>query len=297
MSALAPSLARVAWVLGGLLLLGCASRGEPASPPGPPAITELPGRSLSECARVALRDLGPLDVAFVLDVSFSTAQASGADVDGDGIVGVAPEGVEALFESGLSDPADSVLAAEVAGARSLVRHLADQDVRFAVVAFAEKTPEDESLEYGSIRRPGDSFILSSPSRDLAKLDEALAGVLELGSSGGARFAAGMATASRVLTADPQPHRSPQRVALMVSDSPRPLLTHPVVRVVDPQMKTAAVAAIRNLIRFHTFGLNEAAGTQPPHALSQIAGATGGRFTPVADATLLHCHMLRALLEP
>lgn len=278
-----------------LLLLGCASRGAPAAPQEPPTLASLPLRPVSECDRVALRDLGSLDVVFVLDISFSTAQASGADIDGDGVVGEAPEGFEALFETGLTDSADSVLAAEVAGARSLVRHLREQDVRFGVVSFAEVSPEGE-LEYGNVRRPGDAFIQARPTRDLAALDEAFARVLEQGSSGGARFAAGMTTANKVFVAAEDPERNPAPVALMVSDSPRPLLTYPVVQVVDPKMQDAAVEAIRNLVRFHTFGLDEAAGTQPPHALSQIAGATGGHFTPVADATLLHCHMLRALLE-
>ena len=277
-----------------LVLLGCVSR---AAPPPQPVIAELPRRPLSECDRIQVRDVGPLDVAILLDISLSTAAASGADIDRDGRIGRARGRGRAASES--TDPGDSILAAQVAGARSLVHHLRDLDVRFAVIAFSEVSPPEaeDTARAGASRRSSDAFAATVPTQDAAEIDAALGRVLEAGSAGGVRFAGGMLLANRVLTEAADLQRDARLVALMVSDSARPLLTHPEVSVVDPAMKSAAVEAIRALIRFHTFGLNEAAGTQTPHALSRIAGATGGSFAAVADATLLHCHMLRALLLP
>src|SRR5690606_2590766 len=66
------------------------------------------------------------DVMIVLDVSASTRYPSGIDVDGDGQVGVNPQlelipGYPGDVEN--TDPDDSILHAEAAAARALVRSL------------------------------------------------------------------------------------------------------------------------------------------------------------------------------
>jgi hypothetical protein len=65
------------------------------------------------------------DVILVIDVSQSTKAASGADVDGDGVVGVNPH--NELLPPGTfppemlsTDPEDTVLHAEIAAARALI---------------------------------------------------------------------------------------------------------------------------------------------------------------------------------
>jgi hypothetical protein len=77
----------------------------------------------------------------VLDVSGSTENPSGADVDGDGEIGVDPA-LELLppgaFPEGMksTDPDDSILHAEAQAARALVKGLDPRRVRVGLVTFA-----------------------------------------------------------------------------------------------------------------------------------------------------------------
>ncbi len=77
----------------------------------------------------------------VIDVSGSTESPSGADVDGDGEIGVDPA-LELLppgaFPEGMrsTDPDDSILHAEAQAARALVKGLDPRRVRVGLVTFA-----------------------------------------------------------------------------------------------------------------------------------------------------------------
>ena len=64
---------------------------------------------------------------------------------------------------------------------------------------------------------------------------------------------------------------------------------------DPHMAIAAKRAIRSQVVINTFGLGEAADAGPPHMLSRVAGATGGRYRAVKDPTELHCKLMSALV--
>ena len=81
------------------------------------------------------------DVMLVIDVSQSTREPSGADVDGDGDLGFDPQ-LE-LVEPGkyaddvrCTDPDDSILHAEVVAATALLDTLESDRVRVGVVSFA-----------------------------------------------------------------------------------------------------------------------------------------------------------------
>ena len=81
------------------------------------------------------------DVMIALDVSQSTQYPSGADVDGDGVVGENP--AEGLYAPGefpegtvCTDPQDTILAAEVAAARALVRGLSADRARVGLLTFS-----------------------------------------------------------------------------------------------------------------------------------------------------------------
>jgi hypothetical protein len=77
------------------------------------------------------------DVAIVLDTSLSTIDASGADINGNGVVGRPLVGrVGPAADEASGDPGDSVLAAEVAAARLLLRGLDPRRTRLALVTFA-----------------------------------------------------------------------------------------------------------------------------------------------------------------
>jgi hypothetical protein len=61
------------------------------------------------------------------------------------------------------------------------------------------------------------------------------------------------------------------------------------------MGLEARRAIDSGISFHSFGLGAAAdAADTPHALAQIAGATGGTYRPVPDPRHLYCELLAAL---
>jgi len=81
------------------------------------------------------------DVMLVIDVSESTKNASGTDLDGDGVVGIDPR--FELVPQGTyppevvsTDPQDTVLHAEVQAARALLRSLDPRRVRVGVISFA-----------------------------------------------------------------------------------------------------------------------------------------------------------------
>jgi hypothetical protein len=62
------------------------------------------------------------------------------------------------------------------------------------------------------------------------------------------------------------------------------------------MAIAAKRAIRSRVVINTFGFGEAADADPPHMLSRIARATGGRYRAVKDPTELHCELMSALAQ-
>jgi hypothetical protein len=264
-------------------------------------LDSVPARSLSECGKpIPLDSLGPVDVAIVIDSSRSTADPSGADINMNGEIGKPELGeIGLIFDVGSTDPGDSFLWAQVAAARSLIGHLGDADARFSVVSFSGVDPgrRRRSQRSGPPPRKVDAVIESGLTDKLQDLEAALDRVLASDSAGGSKFSAGMRLANQTLRNATAPTRSPRRLALFISDSPLPSLPQrngEILRV-DPAMKESAQTAIDSAIVFHTFGLGEAATTKPPHALSMIAGATGGAYHPVEDAARLHCELLRSLV--
>jgi len=272
------------------LLLACAGP--------PPRAADLPLRDPAAC-QLEIGAIRALDVAVAIDASRSTSRPSGSDIDLDGQVG-------SLLDAGSSDPLDSVLAAEVAGVRSLMHALAGADVRFSIVTltgrshaprFTQPLGRIVRWEQGRIRTP-----MTDDPRDLERgLDEALA----TGGAGLTDFAAAMNLAIRTLEEAPEPAASRRQVVLFLSDSatpmvaaptryPYPYLTSGAVDRFDPLMKQEAQRAIRHGVSFHAFALGPATGDQPPHPLTRIAGATGGSFRSVEDPTRLHCELLAEL---
>src|SRR5512145_1709481 len=77
------------------------------------------------------------DVVLVIDISGSTAYPSGLDVDNDGVVGESQRAlVRGMPDTKNTDPEDSVLAAEIIAATTLLDGLNPQRVRVGVVSFS-----------------------------------------------------------------------------------------------------------------------------------------------------------------
>jgi hypothetical protein len=84
--------------------------------------------------------------------------------------------------------------------------------------------------------------------------------------------------------------------LFLSDSWTPVRHAPsrAIARTDARMKIEAQRAIDAGVRFDTFAIGPAAAAAPPHALEQIAGATGGTYRVVADPDALYCALLTSL---
>ena len=94
---------------------------------------------------------GSHDVVLVIDRTASTFDASGVDVDGDGLVGRRVEGFRHLRV--ISDPGDTIQAAQLMAARRLIEKLNPETTRMGIVTFARTehvlarigTPRDRLL--------------------------------------------------------------------------------------------------------------------------------------------------------
>ncbi len=284
---------RWAPMLAAISLVGCA--------PAQPGLDALPVRSLDECNPSGFKVTQGLDVAIAIDTSGSTADPSGADIDGDGTVGEFRDGV-------MTDRADSLLAAQVAGIKSVVADSGLHDLRFSIISFSGKDRFDDPV---SAERFPDAILRGELTSDSRELEATLDRVLKGGSRGTSNFAAAMRRSLEALDVgwSRAPADGRRRVVLLLADSPAPVLPGPTqyfyrtlagnpngpfVRT-DPHMAVAAKRAIRSHVVINTFGIGEAADADPPHMLSRVAGATGGQYRAVKDPTELHCKLMSALV--
>jgi len=229
-------------------------------------------RDFSECSDLDLSQAGPVSIAIVIDSSSSTEIASGSDINGNGRAGKPRIGAGTILPVGSTDPGDTILAAQVTGARSLIHSLSKPGVTFSIVSFSSS-----------------AVLWSDSTASIEALDAALDKVYAAGSTGWTQFSAGMDLATVTLKATPEG----RRLVLFISESPVPKLPGPTV--FDPSMKVAAEKALSSGIVFHTFGLGEAATAKPPHFLSLIASATHGEFRPIRNPERLHCDLAKAIL--
>jgi len=311
-------------LLAALFVLACPSCATDRVPTRDP----IPTRPLDECGEIDLSRIGRTDIAFAIETSAYTADASGVDIDGNGNVGKPRDIFWDSPYMGSTDPADSLLSAQVIAANSLAYALEFSDARFSVVAYSAGSlrsvspltndrdrarPSTSTIEierhtaYGysgrvelpHSRRPTDAVIETEITSNSARVRIALANVFDMKSAGGAKFSSAMHLAVHSLETDSDADESRRKVALMTSVGPTPRIfdANGTINKLDPVMKTAAQIAIDSGVAFNTFGLAEAASEAPPTMLSRIAGATGGSYHAVEDATQLYCEMLRSLIPP
>ncbi len=229
------------------------------------------------------------DVMIAIDVSDSTNSASGADVNGNGVVGVNPR--QELLPPGTypddvlsTDPGDSVLAAEVAAARKLIDGLDPRRVRVGILTFAgEMDPQS-----GERLRPDqqDAWLELPLSADLDRARSLLPAILARGTRGATDFAAGIRLAIGELAgltgARSTPRPGARRVILFLTDG---IPTFPIGSggSCDPGDIEAAVNAARLAhaadITINTYAIGPAALTSPV-AATEVARVTNGAYTPL-----------------
>lgn len=236
-----------------------------------------------------------LDMALVLDTSGSTANPSGVDVDGDGIVGVqemmlTPGG--AIEIPGSTDPDDSVLAAEVVASEKLLDQLDPSRTKLSIITFAGdiKTRRgiNTEIKLQSIPETPDAFVELPLSNDFSKAREVLKDIKSRKPDGGTNMAAGLRKAIEELAGlnkkDETYDRERRKIILFLTDG---MATFPVgsPNVTDEEDMALAISAakIGSIIDIHvnTYGIGPYA-LLSPFILAEIARVTNGFFTPVSN---------------
>jgi len=241
-------------------------------------------------AFVAGRALAPrgeyrhIDVCFVIDTSGSTIYPSGADINGNGVVGRAPlGGVGSLFGLGASDPGDSVLAAEVAAARHFIARLDPRSTRVCLITFAG---EGDTGGFFPTRAPAPAVTEVALTSEYKDVQRALDRVLERGPRGDTHMAAGVDQASLELLgargAFSQADPKSEKIVIFLTDGQPTLPCGPNEEECNVRaVMRAAQRASRVGIRFFTFGIGEEA-LDGPLSIVRLAEMTGGIFTPVRN---------------
>jgi hypothetical protein len=221
------------------------------------------------------------EVVIVLDTSRSTVEPAGADIDGDGTIGQAVlEAVGGDYDVSCTDPGDSILAAEVAGARGLLHGLDSRSVRVALVTFAGDALEDQ--RWILPRRP--ATTREPLTADFARIERALDAVAAQEPQGSTHMAAGLDQARAELAgrggAGGPPDSDSRKFIFFFTDG-RPTLPHGPEREADNVREVFAAAdrAREAGIRIDSFAIGREA-LEGPIAAVEMALRTHGQFTPV-----------------
>lgn len=220
------------------------------------------------------------DIVFVIDTSDSTAAPSGADVDGDGVIGER-RGEKFLSILGRilplpnSDKGDSILAAEVAGVRVLLEQLDPRTTRVGLVAFSG---DNDALT-------PDAYTEVPLTTDYGKLESGLDSILRRGPKGLTNMVSAVNLAMMELlgtqSAYSTKREGARRVIMFLTDG------QPTLPLENSQLQNAkmaiqkAVRAAKLDIRIDTFAIGEDALSEPV-VVVEMARVTSGVFTPVRN---------------
>jgi hypothetical protein len=259
--------------------------------PEPEAVLgDAAGAFLSGRAVATLGEFRRYDVAVVIDTSGSTTAPTGVDVDGNGTVGRPRLGaLGGLLDLGSTDPGDSILAAEVAAARSLLRGLDPRNTRVALVTFAgEPLDGGGFMDSGRVR---DAAITEEPlTADYGRVERALTRVRERGPRGMTHIAAGVDQATIELLglrgALSEPDPASEKIVLFFTDG-QPTLPYAQGGEAENTRAVlrAAQRARRAGVRIHSFAIGPEALAGPVSTV-EMASITDGEFTPVRHPGLL-----------
>jgi len=207
------------------------------------------------------------ELIIAIDVSRSTGLPSGVDVNGNGRIGrTLRSSRDPLRQPNprrrCNDLGDTVLAAEIAGARHLVEHLDPKRTRVGIVIFSSGARLIAPLD-------------SSREEIGAALDDLASDAIP---SGTTNIAAALRTATRaVLESKPLPGPEPHRSLILLSDGTpegREPIEQSVAEIVEAALEAAAMA-----VRIHAFaiGVEIMGGTD---VYATISAQSGGHFVTV-----------------
>jgi len=251
--------------------------------PEPEAIVgDDAGAFVAGSAVAPVGDYRKIDVVFVLDTSGSTEDPSGADINGNGVIGTSLPGLGGLLGLGSVDPGDSVLAAEVASARHLVSGFNARTTRVALVTFAG---ESRGGPYGH-QVFNEATTLVPLTSDYDDFRDGLDDVLGRGPRGLTHMAAGVDQATRELLGLSGglsiPEEDADHIVIFLTDGvpTLPYGMHARRENIQAVLRAARRAATQG-IRVFTYGIGEEA-LREPVAIVRLAEITDGVFTPVRD---------------
>jgi hypothetical protein len=217
------------------------------------------------------------DVMIVLDTSRSTVDPTGADINGNGVIGRNRLGsVGSIFGTGSTDPGDSILAAEVAGARTLLRGLDARTTRVGLVSFAG--------DDNSSRRTRSAYTLVALTDDHDRVEQGLDEILATEPEGSTHMAAGVDQATIELAglrgSESRPKPQAEKVVFFFTDGQPTMPYGPEAEADNVRaVLRAANRAHRAGIRINSFAVGPDA-LEGPIATVEMASRTDGYFTPV-----------------
>lgn len=232
-----------------------------------------------------------IDVIIAIDVSGSTKNPSGADVDADGEIGFNPQHelvMPGTYPEGTActDPDDTILAAEVAAGKALASSLDSKRVRVGVISFAGAM----NPVTGEKARPDqqDAWVELPLTNDLSRVDHALDEILARGPDGGTDFAAGVRLAVTELMgmsgSQSTSRQNSKKVVLFLTDG-LPTFPFKSASVADEDDARVALNAARLAhkagVVINAYGLGDGALANPL-AATELSRITLGTFTPVRN---------------
>jgi hypothetical protein len=245
---------------------------------GTPEGAFLAGRALA-----LLGEFKRFDVILVLDTSGSTNAASGADINGNGIVGAS--GLSGIFKQ--TDPGDSILAAEVAAAKKVIESLDPRNTRVGLVTFAGTADQYDPYSGQIYSDSNPDAITEEPlTTNYERVTRALDRVFKRGPEGATNMTEGVRLAIKELKGFrggmSKPDPGSQKVVLFFTDG-QPTAPYPQEFSRDNvrSVLRAASQARRADVQVHTFAIGPEA-LEGPIACVQLAAYTGGYFTPVSS---------------
>ncbi len=216
------------------------------------------------------------DVALVIDTSSSTEDPTGADINGNGVIGAPPRGrISSLF-GGSTDKGDSILAAEVAAARQILRDLDPRTTRVAVITFAGSDDERGADPPAVTRQP-----LTS---EYALVEQALDFIVRTDPHGMTHMSGAVDHTTTELLGlyGSRSEKIPdsEKLVFFFTDG-RPTMPFGQYAESDNTraVRRAALRANKAGIRIHSFAIGPEA-LAGPIASVELADMTGGSFVPV-----------------
>jgi hypothetical protein len=217
------------------------------------------------------------DVALVLDTSGSTKAATGADVDGDGVVGMEQRGrISSFFGGGSTDEGDSVLAAEVAAARQILRDFDPRTTRVAVITFAGGDGAKETGPPALTRQP--------LTNEYARVEQSLDFILRAEPHGQTHISGAVDHATMELLgligSRSDKFSDSEKLVFFFTDGEPTLPYGPLAQSDNTRaVRRSALRAHKAGIRIHSFAIGPEA-LAGPIASVELADMTGGSFIPV-----------------